>query len=110
MQNNIQSPHLTPDESLTDFVNKKAGKLPEFNERIVRAEVCLKFDKSGKDDDKVCEIRLITPGKNFFAGSRCLTFTDAVTQTVKALEQQIKKKKTKRDNRKLKLVMDKGNL
>lgn len=95
MKINIQSPHFTLDKGLTEFVNKKVGKLSEYNERILKADVTLKFDKAGKDDDKVCEIKLTAPEKNLFASRKLLTFEDAITQTVKALEQQIVKKKTR---------------
>lgn len=97
MKINIQSPHFTLDKGLTEFVNNKVGKLSEFNERILKADVTLKFDKSGKDDDKVCEIKLTASEKNLFASRKLLTFEDAITHTVKALEQQIVKKKTKWD-------------
>lgn len=95
MKVNVQSPHFEVSKDLTHFVNHKTNKLAKFNERILKAEVCLKFDKSGRDDDKVCEIKLIAPEKHLFASRKCLTFEEAITETVKALEQQIVKKKTR---------------
>ncbi len=95
MKINIQSPHFEVGEYLTGFTTHKINKLDKFNDRILKAEVCLKFDKSGKDDDKVCEIKLISPEKHLFASRKCLTFEEAITETIKALEQQIAKKKTK---------------
>lgn len=97
MKINIQSPHFTLDKKLTELVIEKTNRLAKFNERIIKAEVCLKLDKSGKDDNKVCEIKLIAPEKNLFASRKRLTFEDAITHTVKALEQQIVKKKTQRE-------------
>jgi putative sigma-54 modulation protein len=97
MKINIQSPHFTLYKKLTALIIEKTNRLTKFNERIITAEVCLKLDKSGKDDNKVCEIRLIAPEKNLFASRKRLTFEDAVTHTVKALEHQIVKKKTQRE-------------
>lgn len=93
----VQSPHFKVEERLTELINRKVNKLTQFNERILKAEVTLRFEKSDTENDKVCEIRLLAPEKVFFAIRRCLTFDDAVTQTVKALELQLEKQKTRRE-------------
>lgn len=105
MKINIQSPHFTLNKGLTDFINHKVNKLAKYEERTLKAEVLVKFDKAAKDDDKLCEIKLITPERHLFASRKCLTFEDAITQTVKALEQQIVKKKAKREGGREKIVV-----
>jgi ribosomal subunit interface protein len=95
MKITIQSPHFEVGEYLTKLVTDKTKKLARFNERIIKAEVYLKFDKSGTDDDKVCEIKVVAPGEHLFASRKCLTFEEAINETVKALELQIAKKKTR---------------
>ena len=98
MKINIQSPHFTVNAQLTKYVTDKVNKLAEFNNRILKSEVCLKLDKSDTDLNKVCEIRVIAPEKNLFAMRRAVTFEEAVNTTVHAIEKQIKKRKSKRDS------------
>ena len=40
----IQSLRFDADKKLIDFVNQKVGKLSQFGEDIVKAEVCLRID------------------------------------------------------------------
>jgi putative sigma-54 modulation protein len=106
MKINIQSPHFRLDKKLTALIIEKTNRLSKFNGRILKAEVCLKLDKSGKDDNKVCEIRLIAPEKNLFASRKRLTFEDAISHTVKALQQQIEKKRTKMEGNNEELLIE----
>jgi putative sigma-54 modulation protein len=97
METTIESPHFTLSQDLTDYINAKVLKLVHLNERLIRCEVCLKLDKSSTDDNKICEIKLIGPQKNLFASERSTTFEDAVTETIHALEKQLRKQKTKKE-------------
>jgi putative sigma-54 modulation protein len=106
MKINIQSPHVTLNESLTKLINQKVARLSKHDDRILKAEVLIKFDKASKDDDKICEIKLITPERHLFASKKCLTFEDALTHCVKALEQQITKKKTQREGNSEKIEVE----
>jgi putative sigma-54 modulation protein len=90
---NIQSLHFTANQDLKDFITEHVSKLSHFNNRIMGTDVCLKLDKSDTDENKVCEIKLIAPGKDFFAERRCESFEEAVRQTVHALREQISKHK-----------------
>jgi putative sigma-54 modulation protein len=97
MEINIQSPHFTVNALLTKYVNEKVGKLAEFNDRIMSCEVYLKLDKSDTDLNKVCEVKVLAPGKDLFASSKAVTFEEAVNTTVHAIEKQIRKGKAKRE-------------
>lgn len=103
MEIRIESPHFTPDESLNTSIMEKVGKLEHLGERLIRSDVCLKLDKSDKDDNKICEIKVLGPGKSLFAKKRALTFDDALTKTVHAIEEQLRRKKTKLEKVKEKL-------
>jgi putative sigma-54 modulation protein len=92
----IQSLHFTANQTLTDFVNEKMGKLEHVNNQITRGDVCLKLDKSDTDENKICEISLKTPGKDLFAKSQCMTFEEAITDTIEALQKQLRKVKTQK--------------
>ena len=95
MQIIVASPHFTVSIGLNEYVIQKVKKLEHLNQRLIRCDVFLKLDKSGTDDNKVCEIKVSGSGKSIFAGSRGLTFEDSITQTVHAVEKQLRKQKTK---------------
>lgn len=97
MEIKIESPHFKITSQLNDHIIEKVGKLEHMNERLIRSEVCLKLDKSSTDDNKICEIRVVSPMKNLFASRRCMTFEDAITETMHALEKQLRKQKTKKE-------------
>lgn len=99
MKINIQSLHFTPTQRLSDFVTEKVNKLSHFSDRIESGNVCLKLDKSDKTENKVCEILLVVPGNDLFAKRQCETFEEATNQTIEALQKQIRKMKTKFENR-----------
>ena len=104
----IESPHFTVNEQLQAYTMKKVEKLAHFDERLIKCDVLLKLDKSAKDDNKICEIKATGDKKNLFAESRSLTFEDAITEVVHALEKQLKKQKTnaRRDGKKLEMTSD----
>jgi putative sigma-54 modulation protein len=97
MEIKIESPHFALSSLLNDYVNEKVSKLERLNERLIRSEVCLKLDKSATDDNKICEIRVVGPQKNLFASARCMTFEDAIIETIHAIEKQLRKLKTKKE-------------
>lgn len=96
MQIKIQSIHFTADEKLLDYVEKKVEKVKKFFDGIVRADVYLKLDSKGKSvNDKVVEIRLLIPGNDLFAKETRKSFEECVDEVVDILEQQLKKRKAK---------------
>ena len=96
MNTTIQSLHFTANEKLTAFVNEKMDKIEHVGHNIQSADVCLKLDKSDTDENKICEIRLTSPGNNLFARNQCSTFEAAIADTVEDLQKQLRKVKTKR--------------
>jgi len=97
MEITIESPHFTVSQQLNDFANAKVRKLEHLNERLILGEVRLKLDKSSTDDNKICEIKILGPHIDLFASYRCMTFEDAITETIHALEKQLRKEKTKKE-------------
>ncbi len=97
MEITIESPHFTVSSTLNDFIKAKAGKLEHMNERLILCEVRLKLDKSSTDNNKICEIKILGTKMELFAGEQCMTFEDAVTECIHALEKQLRKAKTKNE-------------
>ncbi|MFI5149701.1 MAG: ribosome hibernation-promoting factor, HPF/YfiA family [Bacteroidia bacterium] len=92
----IQSLHFTANQALTDFVKEKMGKLEHINNQITSGDIVLKLNKSDTDENKICEISLKTPGKDLFAKNQCATFEQAITDSVEALQKQLRKVKTQK--------------
>ena len=97
MEITIESPHFTVSQQLNEFVKSKAQKLEHLHERLILCEVRLKLDKSSTDDNKICEIKILGPQIDLFASYHCITFEDAITETIHALEKQLRKEKTKKE-------------
>jgi putative sigma-54 modulation protein len=106
METKIESPHFTLSRELNDFVNAKVGKLEHLNERLILSEVCLKLDNSSTDDNKICEIKVFGPQIDLFASQRSITFEDAITETIHALEKQLRKEKTRKEKGRDKMNME----
>lgn len=85
----IQSPGFKADQKLLNFVTKKLQNLGHLNETIIEGNVCLKMDKSGTQENKICEIKLVVPGNDLFAVKNSQKFQDAITKSVNALKNQL---------------------
>jgi putative sigma-54 modulation protein len=92
---NIQSVHFDADQKLLNFINEKVEKLNTFYEGIITSEVTLRLDKSSTSDNKICEIKMLGKGHEFFAKKQCETFEEATDLSCEALRTQIKKHKDK---------------
>lgn len=106
MEITIESPHFTVSKELTGYVNSKAGKLENMNERLILCEVFLKLDKSSTDENKICEMKVLGPQLELFASNHCSTFEDAVVETIHAIEKQLRKAKTKNEKSRVKLNVE----
>lgn len=87
----IQSIHFDADVKLESFITNKVGKLKQYNEGIIGADVFLRLDKSQTADNKIAEIKLDLPGSDFFAKRQSSSFEAATDGAVEALRRQIKK-------------------
>ncbi|HEY0899159.1 MAG TPA: ribosome-associated translation inhibitor RaiA [Sphingobacteriaceae bacterium] len=91
----IQSIHFTANADLLDFIQKKVQKLENFNNNIMNAEVYLKLEPSGTEDNKISEIKINIPGATLFAKEQCKSFEEATDLAVESITRQIRKQKTK---------------
>ncbi|HBE40107.1 MAG TPA: ribosome-associated translation inhibitor RaiA [Bacteroidales bacterium] len=92
----IHSVRFDADKKLIDFVNHKLGKLTQYGEDIVNAEVYLRLDKDQTKENKISEIRLDVSGRPLFARRQSKTFEEATDGAVNALKKQITKHKQKK--------------
>jgi len=92
----LHSVHFTADKKLIDFVNDKVGKLALFYDGIVAAEVFLRLDKNQEGENKISEVKILTPGKELFAKKNAKSFEEATDLAVEALRKQVLKQKEKK--------------
>jgi putative sigma-54 modulation protein len=92
----IHSVRFDADKKLINFVHHKLGKLTQFGEEIVNAEVYLRLDKDQTRANKISEIKLDLSGGPLFARKQSKTFEEATDDAVDALKKQISKHKQKK--------------
>ncbi len=91
----IESVHFDAAERLEEFINQKVGKLEQFSDNIIGAEVTLRLEKAETAENKVAEVELDIPGSNLFAKKQSKTFEEAVDLASEALRKQLIKRKEK---------------
>lgn len=96
MQINVHSIRFKADAKLEDFVRNRLGKLEQFHDKILAAEVYLRLEKNGKEGNKITEIKLNIPGKDLFAKRQATRFEESTDQVIEALRRQINRTKGKR--------------
>jgi putative sigma-54 modulation protein len=95
MKLQMHSIHFDADGKLINFIQKKADKLETYYDQIIDGEVFMRLDKNDRSENKIIEIKLNVPGRQFFAKSQNDSFEAAADESVEALRRQIKKYKEK---------------
>ncbi len=90
---NIQYLHMATSEAMNKYVNDKLSRLGKKYDWIISAEVHFEKEHDPKGKGKVCKMELSAPGPRLFAASNEETYENAVKQTIKDLEKQLKKRK-----------------
>jgi putative sigma-54 modulation protein len=91
----IHSVKFDADKKLIDFVTQKVGKLTQYSEDIVSAEVFLRLDNDQEKENKIAELKLEYPGGPLFAKKQSKTFEESTDQVIDAMKKQISKQKEK---------------
>ena len=95
MKLQMHSIHFDADQKLIDFIQKKADKLDTFFDSILDGEVFLRLDKNEKNQNKLVEIKLNVPGKQFFSKHQDDSFEAAADEAIEGLRTQLHKYKEK---------------
>jgi len=96
----IHSIHFEVSQKLEGFIQKKVNRLEKFNDGIVSADVTLKVVKPETAANKDASIKILAPGKEFFAQEIADTFEESVDKCVAKLERQVVKSKEKKISKK----------
>lgn len=96
MKIEVKAIHFSANQKLVDFAIKKTSKLDTFYDGIISAEVIFKVSKPETSNNKIAEIKLSIPAKDYlFASKQADTFEEAVDLTADALKKQLLKYKEK---------------
>lgn len=95
MQISVHSIQFKADVKLIDFIKSKLGKLEQFHDKLISAEVFLRVEKNHEEGNKIAEIKVSIPGKELFAKRQSPSFEEATDKVVEALRRQIRKAKGK---------------
>ncbi len=95
MKVHTESVQFKADQKLLTLIEKKVGKLEQFFDRIIKADVTLRLENSGQVKDKVAEVRLSVPGQRLFAKETTKTFEQSVDEAVDNLRRQLTRYKEK---------------
>lgn len=90
---NIQYVHMATSVAMNEYVNKKLERLGKKYEWIIAVQVYFEHQNDPKGKGKICKMELSLPGPRVFAISDETTYENAVKQTLKDLEKQLKKRK-----------------
>ena len=94
MKINIETVEFDGSQRLSAYAEKKVNGLAKYFDKIIAANITLKETSDSRNKSEA-EIRLNVPGDTLFASSRSDSYEKAITETVSALERQIKKYKEK---------------
>lgn len=95
MEIRIQSIHFDATSALEKFIEKKVGKLTQYFDGIMQAEVTLKVVKPETAQNKEAQIKLTVSHSEMFASKVSDTFEESIDDAVNALQKQLVKFKEK---------------
>ena len=95
MKVNVQAVNFNVDRKLVDFIQERMDKLEKYYDKIVSAEVFLRFENTSDKENKTAEIKIIVPGDDFLVKKTAKSFEEAVDLSVDSLERVIVKRKEK---------------
>ncbi len=96
MRVQTQALHFSADQKLIQFIESKLGKLEQFFDRIISADVILKLENTGQIKDKIAEVRLKIPGGVLFVKGTQKSFEASIDMAVEALRRQLIRHKDRR--------------
>ena len=93
MKLHINAVHFSADAKLVAFIEKKLSKIDSLFDNVIRTDVSLKLENSGKIRDKIAEIRVKLPGSVLVVKEQAKTFEFSVDRATASLKRQIIKYK-----------------
>ena len=95
MKVNVNPVNFTVDKKLVNFIEERVGKLENFYDKVVTADVFLKVEKTSEKENKIVELKIHVPGDDFMVKKQCKTFEEAIEISAESLERLLIKRKEK---------------
>ena len=101
----LSTHNVTLTKAIEDHVLRRLQKLAHFDQRAIDARVTLEHDHTRAPEKQFCcSIRLAVRGPDLFAEDRESDLYAAIDQVTKKIEQQIRKRHSKRKTKKHKVA------
>ena len=101
----LSTHNVTLTKAIEDHVLRRLQKLDHFDQRAIDARVTLEHDHTRSPEKQFCcSIRLAVRGPDLFAEDRESDLYAAIDQVTKKIEQQIRKRHSKRKTKKHKVA------
>lgn len=95
MKVTVEAPKFDVDDKLVGFINKRVGKLENFFDRIIHADVFLKLEPNVRPNNKIVEVLISVPGDEFIVKKIAKSFEEATDNCVQSMERILLKHKEK---------------
>lgn len=90
---------VSASDRLETIAKEKLENLHKKFDFVHRADVFFKKQNRSDDAEQICDIRLSMPGPRLFASTNAESFESAIAETVRDLEDQLRKQKDKMGRR-----------
>ena len=101
----LSTHNVTLTKAIEDHVLRRLQKLDHFDQRAIDARVTLEHDHTRAPEKQFCcSIRLAVRGPDLFAEAHESDLYAAIDQVTKKIEQQIRKRHSKRKTKKHKVA------
>jgi len=86
---------VTGSDRLEAMAKEKLGQLGKKFDFVHRADVFFKTENRTDDNEQICDIGLSMPGPRIFASTKAESFEAAMSETIRDLEDQLRRHKDK---------------
>lgn len=92
---NLQTVNFNAKEGLEEYVERKYGKLDQFYDKIIGAQIFLRVENMSEKENKFVEVRLEVPGDDIIVKKSGQSFEECIDLSVDTLKKLIIRKKQK---------------
>ncbi|MFA7687345.1 MAG: ribosome-associated translation inhibitor RaiA [Moheibacter sp.] len=92
---NLQTVNFNAKDGLEEYVEKKIGKLDQYYDKILAAQVHLRVENTSEKDNKFVDVKLEVPGDDIVVKKSGQSFEECIDLSVDTLKKLIIRKKEK---------------
>lgn len=91
----LQTVNFNAKPGLDEYVEKKLGKLEQFYDKILSAQVSMRVENVSEKENKFVDIRLEVTGDDIVVKKSGQTFEECIDLSIEALKKMIIRRKEK---------------